>query len=263
MSLCDAQADTLTCFPFQKQVEALEGSIQEKEKLNTLLKAALDGAKAEEKPSVRTADIGIQSHRPEEPAARPEAAALRSVAKARSDSPPKRFPKDRIRSPVRRGLRSHSPKTSSGDLLDSSLDNEMRAAGVDVNDSFDSSEGVGFSDTNLDTSVVESDHSLVIKEEGGDPSSEPHKRPQVTSSSSSSHKTAWTEEGTDQAQAKPNDSCDRLTGPAVNGDGVPSTLGEGLGSEAAASGSGQSEVSADRGKTLVCWLLYCTVYLVS
>lgn len=238
-------------------MEALEGSIREKEKLNALLKETLDSVQAEIKPSVQTADIGIQSQKLPtvepiaEPIAHTEPAAPRF--KVRSDSSSKRFPKDRIRSPVRRGLRSHSPRTSSGDLLDSSLDNEMRAAGVDVTDSFDSSEGIGFSDTNVESSVLGSDHSLATREEGGDPSvvlaSELHRKSQQVDSSP--HKTAWMEEGTDQAQAKhSNDVSSRLKGPSVNGEGVPSSMGEGLGSgemEEEVGGSGRSFDPADKG----------------
>lgn len=94
-----------------------------------------------------------------------------SVAAAPSTRPDsggamRRFPaKDRIKSPRRRSLRSVSPRTSSGDLLDSSLDHEMRAAGFEVNDSFDSSEGVGFSDPNLDGLVLESDPSFDARDE--------------------------------------------------------------------------------------------------
>ena len=217
-----------------------------------MLKTTLDSMQAEVKPSVQTADVGIQNHMtsPEDPVANAEPAAPRAaLAKTRSDSPSKRFPKDRIRSPVRRGLRSHSPRTSSGDLMDSSLDNEMRAVGVDVNDSYDSSEGIGFSDTNVESSVLGSDHSLVIKEEGSDPS--------VKKLSPSSHKTAWTEDSSDQAQAKPSDDVSsRLSGPSVNGEGVSSAPGEGLGGvevEEEVGGSGQGydqEISADKGETL-------------
>lgn len=68
--------------------------------------------------------------------------------------------RDRIKSPRHRSHRSLSPMASSREVLDSSLDHEMRAAGFDVNDSFDSSEGVGFSDTNLDVLVLDSDPSF-------------------------------------------------------------------------------------------------------
>lgn len=221
-------------------MEALEGSIREKEKLNALLKTTLDSIHAELKPSVQTADTGIQSQKlpTVDPVMHTEPTAPRS--KARSDSPSKKFP--------RRGLRSHSPRTSSGDLMDSSLDNEMRAAGVDVNDSFDSSEGVGFSDTNVESSVLGSDHSLVTREEGGDPSVVlARKKSQQVDSSP--HRTAWAEDGTDQAQAKHSNDVHI----SVNGEGVPSSLGEGLGSgeiEEEVGGSGRisdREVSADKG----------------
>ena len=77
----------------------------------------------------------------------------------------KRVPaKDWAKSSRHRSLRSLSPKTSSGDLLDSSLDYEMRAAGFGVNDSFDSSEGGCFSDPNLDGVVLDSDPSLEARD---------------------------------------------------------------------------------------------------
>ncbi len=121
-----------------------------------------------------TADIGIQFHKSEghqssqtvsqpesstvPPSHRPSAPQTTTTEVAvpgKSETTGKRFNKERIHSPIRRSMRSHSPRTSSRDLLDSSLDNEMRAAGVEINDSFDSSEAIGFSDTNLDVSVVE------------------------------------------------------------------------------------------------------------
>ena len=59
--------------------------------------------------------------------------------------------KRRVKSPVHRET-SKMPigNSRSGGELDVSLENEMRAAGIEVNDSFDSSEGVGFSETTLD-----------------------------------------------------------------------------------------------------------------
>ena len=62
----------------------------------------------------------------------------------------------RIKSPVKR-----SGALGSGEA-DVSLDNEMRLVGVELTDSYDSSEGVGFSDTNLDGSSV----LLSLDEEG-------------------------------------------------------------------------------------------------
>ena len=59
--------------------------------------------------------------------------------------------KSRIRSPVKRTSASGSGGVNDADV---SLDNEMRLAGYDVTDPYDSSEGVGFSDTNLDGSSV-------------------------------------------------------------------------------------------------------------
>lgn len=198
-------------FVLQKQVEGLEVSIREKEHLYTQLQGSLSETKTQVvRPSVQTADIGVQSHRTEEQAP-PSPSPTHSEAGLKHSTPAaagvkvrssdKRFSKERIRSPVRR-IHLHSPRTSSGDLLDSSLDNEMRAAGVDINDSFDSSEGVGFSDTNLDISVQGSDLSLVNKEDGdlsatAMASSEPQRRLQVEPP----HRMAWGEIHSDQAQA--------------------------------------------------------------
>lgn len=219
-------------------MEDLESVVQGKEREKAALQAALESAQAEKKPSVETTDVGVQIQRPQETAARPEAAAQRPVGKARPESPHKRFPKDRIRSPVRRGLRSHSPKTSSGDLMDTSLDNEMRAAGVDFNDSFDSSEGVGFSDT----SALGSEHSLATREEGSD-SSKPN--------DSAPRRTAWTEVS-DQAQATTlpmSTPAGNGEGPGVVQDGGPTEVGAG-GVEEEVEGSEQSsDLLTDKGKT--------------
>lgn len=57
----------------------------------------------------------------------------------------------RIKSPVKRTSASGSGGVNDADV---SLDNEMRLAGYDVTDPYDSSEGVGFSDTNLEGSSV-------------------------------------------------------------------------------------------------------------
>ena len=65
----------------------------------------------------------------------------------------------RIKSPVKRaGVASGSGVT---DAADTSLDNEIRVAGYDMTDPYDSSEGVTFSDTNLDGSSM-----LSLDEEG-------------------------------------------------------------------------------------------------
>ena len=61
----------------------------------------------------------------------------------------------RVKSPVKRA--------GSRDQADVSLDNEMRLVGVEMTDSYDSSEGIGFSDTNLDGSSA----LLSLDEEGG------------------------------------------------------------------------------------------------
>lgn len=57
----------------------------------------------------------------------------------------------RIKSPVKRTSASASGGVTDADV---SLDNEMRLAGYDITDPYDSSEGVGFSDTNLDGSSM-------------------------------------------------------------------------------------------------------------
>ena len=71
--------------------------------------------------------------------------------------------RERVKSPIHRDVgkrRSSSPKTSVvSDPLDSSLDNEMKAVGVELTDPYDSSECVGFSDTNLDD-THDSTHSV-------------------------------------------------------------------------------------------------------
>lgn len=219
-------------------MESLEDRLKEKEQLNARLQFTLENALTKEKPFVQTTDTGTQSHdRPQamdmlnqtHPEAIPKPILV--AAKVRPDSGSKRFGKERIKSPIRRGLRSHSPRTSSGDLLDSSLDNEMRAAGIDVNDSFDSSEGVGFSDTNLDMSIPGSDQS-VTKEEGGDFSMITSNDPQRRLHASLPHRTAWGEKAhTDQAQAIT--SADQPKGPDAEGVVAGSRAGGEGGSEVA------------------------------
>ena len=71
--------------------------------------------------------------------------------------------REKVKSPIHRDvarIRSSSPKTSVvSDPLDSSLDHEMKAVGVELTDPYDSSECVGFSDTNLDD-THDSTHSV-------------------------------------------------------------------------------------------------------
>ena len=64
----------------------------------------------------------------------------------------------RIKSPTKRASAVGSGGVAGADV---SLDNEMRLAGYDITDPYDSSEGVAFSDTNLDGSGV-----LSFDEEG-------------------------------------------------------------------------------------------------
>ena len=83
-----------------------------------------------------------------------------SVRHHRPVSGGRRFSRERVKSPVHR-LRMGSPRTSlSGGDLDMSLENEIRAAGYEIDDSFDSSEGVGFSEITLDDPCHDSTHSL-------------------------------------------------------------------------------------------------------
>lgn len=233
-------------------METLEGSLKEKDQLNNQLRSALESVQAKDKENslIQTADIGTQSPIPREIAvttatdmmpASTEGTQkpIPAVTKVRAEGGSKRFPKERIRSPVRRNLRPHSPRTSSGDLLDSSLDNEMRAAGVDVNDSYDSSEGVGFSDTNLDVSVLGSDLSMA-REEGGDPAHNSQRRPHP-------HRTAWEEDRTDQAQATGNaDHKQEGAEVAVDSEGVNNMVDGVNASEGDVVASSQ-----DRGKRVV------------
>lgn len=98
--------------------------------------------------------------------------------KPRNDSAPnERFKgepvyRKRAKSPIHRDVarvkKGSSPRTSmvsdhtlptSQHPLNSSLESEMRVAGVEVTDPYDSSEGIGFSDSNLDE-VPDSTHSL-------------------------------------------------------------------------------------------------------
>lgn len=225
-------------------MEELEGLVQEKEELTVRLQTSLN-VHADAKPSIQTADVGIQSHRTAEPATPPEAT---QKIKSRSDSSSKRFPKDRIRSPVQRGM--GSPRTSSGDQLDLSLDNEMRAVGVDVSDSFDSSEGVGFSEA----SIHGSDHFLATKEEGGDSSVAASKDLQQHDSSPSHpshhHRMAWEE---DQAQPTTNvpTGDDRTEEAVIMVDGGHSALGGEEEMEGVANGNGLDKgvSSPDKGRT--------------
>ncbi len=131
----------------------------------------------------------------------PTSAAALSYARANIGSVLKHSTsKERIRSPKRRSLRSLSPKTSSGELQDSSLDHEMKAAGFDFTESGDSSEGAGFSepimDSITDLEMDSSPHKL--KEEGEPP------RPTVAWEDNAKRAEAESGSslrGTDQAQA--------------------------------------------------------------
>ena len=284
-SLCHAQG----------QVEALEDRVKEKEQLNTQLRSALEAVQDKQTADIGT-QSPIPPE-PEEPVFKPATTATTTAAAAAIGRPnladnmttpiettqkpipvatkvrgggadsgvigggggSKRFPKERIRSPIRRGVRSHSPRTSLGDLLDSSLDNEMRVAGFEVNDSFDSSEGVGLSDTNLDVSVMESDHSLATREEvggggvAGAEGHEPLRKP--------SHRMAWEEEQVDQAQASDRGKEEVGGGKGVaDGQGVLTNLVDGIRSgvgereELTLSGTSEGDVvasSRDKGQAWV------------
>lgn len=92
-------------------------------------------------------------------------AATATATTATSTTSPKKFSRERVKSPVHRDiarLRMNSPKTSTGDL---SLEFEMKAAGFEVTDSYDSSECVGFmsDDANLDDTLHEQDSNLSLE----------------------------------------------------------------------------------------------------
>ena len=212
-------------------MDSLQNNLREKELENAQLKAA-----AEKQPAaVQTADVGIQSQTnpaetptttttttdvttPPKPATARRHDTTTTTTTTTSTSNKRHSASGRIRSPVRRGFRHSSPRTSSGDLLDSSLDNEMRAAGVDVNDSYDSSEGVGFSDTNLDTS----ENSLAANLSAGELPVTASSSKRGVSSTSPVRRTAWGSGDGEQAQQQQR----------VNGEGVAEgvVLGEGPGS---------------------------------
>lgn len=227
----------------QSQVERLENRVAERDEMNAELRAALNSLQTQATPTPpsQTADINTSSRPHPQTSSESPNTTVTTIDESRQTSAPpttnsatpgalaevrpsetgKRYSSgNRVRSPVKRGL-----KTSSGELLDSSLDNEMRAVGIEFNDSFDSSEGVGFSDSNLDTSIL-SDHSLPAAAaavasstpgRGGDEGNEGHH-----GNSEQTHKVAWEEVGTssDQAQATstPQNSVAPL--PTGNHDGT-------------------------------------------
>ena len=190
-------------------MEELENCVQEKDQQCIQLQATLDEINLRTKPSLPTTETVFQVHKTEEltKTATPFKAmnsSSSSSVEAKPDMTTTNTKKVSKDSPVHRNLRSRSPRTSSGDLMDSSLDNEMRAAGIDINDSFDSSEGVGFSDTNLEVSVVGSDQSLAVREDSGEipaPAAESQGRTQL-SDGDLPHKIAW---ATGQPQASDSD----------------------------------------------------------
>ncbi len=87
-----------------------------------------------------------------------------------STTPTKKFSRERVKSPVHRDitrLRVSSPKASTGDL---SLEFEMKAAGFEVTDSYDSSECVGFmsDDANLDDTLHGDSSTLSLETAGSE-----------------------------------------------------------------------------------------------
>ncbi len=273
---CVCVSERLCVFFSQNQVESLEESVAEKDKLNGQLQASLNAVQTKATPSAsQAADISTQSPRPPHLQPTSTVATPATDEGANKPAPPpaapaevrlnegKRFPssRERIRSPVKRGLRVTSPKTSSGDLLDSSLDNEMRAVGVEFNDSFDSSEGVAFSDSNLDASMLSSDHSLPAgaatvttstpaRDEGGErgpPSGAGNDHSLLA------HKIAWKGKevtSSDQAQATAQNSVPPPPHEGADGQGALSDLIEGVGSvgeEEEVGPEGETMPQGDRG----------------
>ena len=146
---------SLLLFP-QRQVLHLDSIVSEKERQCRELQVAVEELQSKSVPRPRVTEVGLQTDEPLEF----HRAEVLSVRHHRPVSGGRRFRGERVKSPVHR-LCMASPRTSlSGGDLDLSLDNEIRAAGYEIDDSFDSSEGVGFSETTLDDPCHDSTHSL-------------------------------------------------------------------------------------------------------
>lgn len=134
----------------------LESIVSKKELQCRELQVAVEELQSKSITRPHVTEVGLQT---DEPLDFHKAEVL-SVRHHRPVSGGRRFSRERVKSPVHR-LRMGSPRTSlSGGDLDMSLENEIRAAGYEIDDSFDSSEGVGFSETTLDDPCHDSTHSL-------------------------------------------------------------------------------------------------------
>ena len=168
------------------KVGELEREVGEKQQQMKQLAAELDGVEMERQ-------AALQTHRPDTADAAlqvsltlssPERAATAVNTRSpthsnRLHSPTagerrvksgRKSSRDRVTSPlgykVQRSIGGTSGVGVTGEA-DISLDNEMRLAGCEITDPYDSSEGVGFSDTNLDCSGVSLDEEGA-REAGGD-----------------------------------------------------------------------------------------------
>ena len=132
---------------FQRRVLQLESTVSEKEQQCRELRVAVEELKPKSRPPPppQVTEIGLQTEQLE--FHRTEIVSVRHHSSGSGETGGRR----RVKSPVHREA-SKMPigNSRSGGELDVSLENEMRAAGIEVNDSFDSSEGVGFSETTLD-----------------------------------------------------------------------------------------------------------------
>jgi len=132
----------------------LESIVSEKELQCRELQVAVEELQSKSITRPHVTEVGLQTDEPLEF----HKAEVLSVRHHRPVSGGRRFNRERVKSPVHK-LRSPQTNLSSGDL-DMSLENEIRAAGYEIDDSFDSSEGVGFSETTLDDPCHDSMHSL-------------------------------------------------------------------------------------------------------
>ena len=131
---------------FQRRVLQLESTVSEKEQQCRELRVAVEELKPKSRPPPpQVTEIGLQTEQLE--FHRTEIVSVQHHPSGSGGMGGRR----RVKSPVHREA-SKIPigNSRSGGELDVSLENEMRAAGIEVNDSFDSSEGIGFSETTLD-----------------------------------------------------------------------------------------------------------------
>ena len=168
-SLSLMHSHSLTCTCVQVKVQELEAELKEKLQEVRQLAAELEKQMASRQTPQRT-DIGLQANlpppSPEKTAAEPRSVAIPgrhhhgyrpASAGERRVKSERRSSRERVKSPVK-GQRTSHPGVGEADA---SLDNEMRLAGYEITDPYDSSEGVAFSDTNLDSSLIS------LEDEGG------------------------------------------------------------------------------------------------